>query len=194
MKRRMWVLLLVVLLLGGGCAAVDVRYDFDRSADFSAYRTYAWKDAEVSQDALAANPLLQKRVKAAVEQHLSKRGFLRINDKYEPDIYLAVHAGVKERMRVTDWGGPHGYYRNPWYRPWWGGGMYGSRIDVRYYTEGTLIIDVIDAQKRDLIWRGVGTGIVQRYDNEEEMQRMIDEYVVTILLHFPPDRRERATP
>ena len=57
---------------------------------------------------------------------------------------------------------------------------------MSYYTEGTLVIDLVDAEKKEMVWRGMGTGIVKRYKNPEDAQRNIDKIVDRIMQGFPP--------
>lgn len=186
-----WTQQLIIYLATGfillGCSTIHVSSDYDPEADFSIIQTYAWKDAEVNNDALDANPLLKKRLMASVEQYLQSRGYRKPSHDSLPDAYIVIHAGFKEKMRVTNWGGPSGYYADPWYHPWWGRDRYyGNRVDVSYYTEGTLVIDVVASGRKELIWRGIGTGIVKEYTDREKMQKAIDEYVHEILNQFPP--------
>ena len=164
-----------------GCSSVQVHSDFDQNADFSSINSYKWKKVNVPDDALASNPLLYRRIVSAVDVYMADRGFKK-TDQGSADVFLAIHAGMKEKMRVTDWGGARGYYRDPW----WGTGAYGSRVDVSYYTEGTLVIDVVDSRKNELIWRGLGSGIVHEYASQEKMTATINEYVTKILGQFPP--------
>ena len=139
----------------------------------------------VPGDALAANPLLYKRIVTAVDGYLQGRGYQKA-DQDSADALLAIHGGVKEKIRVTDWGGPRGYYTDPWYDPWWGRSAYGGRVDVSYYTEGTLMIDIVDPKQHELVWRGLGTGIIHEYSSQEKMEKTINEYVSEILNQFPP--------
>jgi len=168
-----------------GCSSVRVNSDFDEHADFSSINSYNWKRVHVKDDALVNNPLLYKRIVSAIDTYMQARGYQK-TDSESADVLLAVHAGMKEKMRVTDWGGSRGYYRDPWYDPWWGRGAYGGRVDVSYYTEGTLVIDIVDRKQHELIWRGLGTGIVHEYASQEEMVKNINEYVTEILNQFPP--------
>jgi hypothetical protein len=52
------------------------------------------------------------------------------------------------------------------------------------------VIDIVDSQKKDLIWRGLGTKIVEDYSNQDKMQKMIDNYVAQILANFPPPAKK----
>lgn len=178
MKRAGSALVMLLLVLAG-CSTLSVRYDYDREADFGKYRTFAWSEQEVPGDELARNPLIQKRVRSAVDETLASKGYT-LSEFDQADFIVAVHAGIKERMRVQDWG------RYGWYHPWWG--PYGGRVDVRYYEEGTLVIDIVDAKKKELVWRGTGTGIVKRYARPEKIQKDIDQDVTRILAAFPPGR------
>jgi hypothetical protein len=178
--------LLLLFFLGvilAGCSSVQVSYDYDQQADFSSIRSYAWRGVDVPGDVLSQNPLAGKRIRQSIDRHLADRGYQLVDDK--PDVLVAIHAVTKEKMRVTNWGG---YYRDPWYDPWWGPGPYGGRMDVQYYTEGTLVIDIVDAASNELIWRGLGMSLVRKYKNQEQMQEAIDRCVTEILDRFPPEQ------
>jgi len=82
---------------------------------------------------------------------MEAKGYSNITDN--PDILIYPHASTKEKISVTDWGGGYG--------GWWGTGPYGwgygSRIDVRQYTEGYLILDIVTPKDKQLVWRGIGS-------------------------------------
>ncbi len=177
------------LVFSYGCSSVQVHSDFDPDAEFSTIRTYSWKKVQVPGDSLADNPLLYKRIALSIDKYLQGRGY-SLTDQASADVLVAIHAGLKEKMRVTDWGGPRGYYRDPLYDSWWGGGAYGGRVDVSYYTEGTLVIDIVDRKQEELIWRGLGTGIVSPQSSQEKTGETIEEYVQKILNQFPPGYKQ----
>ena len=189
MKPHFFCLLLILALIMVSCSTINVNYDYDQEVDFATIKTFGWRQTTMKDDALEANPLLKKRVIASIEKHLVTRGYKKANNT-EPDVHVIVHAGMQEKMRVTNLGGAGGYYASPQYGPWWGGNGYGSRIDVSYYTEGTLIIDIVAAKNNELIWRGAGTGLVKTYKSQEKMQQNIDTYVAEILDHFPPENEK----
>lgn len=179
------VLLLFAALLLAGCATIDVYSDYDPKADFSAIHTFALKKVQIPGDALAENPLLYKRIAAAVRSYLQERGYREV-DPETADILVVLRGAIKEKMHITDWGGhrPYPYgYRYGWDRP--------GRIDVHYYTEGTLIIDILDRATNEIIWQGLGIGILRRHRNEAKKQEMINEYVREILAHFPPSHAKK---
>jgi hypothetical protein len=176
MKRGAAVLGVLWLALQA-CSSVSVKHDYDRGVDFQAYKTYAWSETEMPDDELAKNPLVKKRVQLAVDKVLGSKGY-SLTETDQADFVVVAHAGIKERMRIQDYG------RYGWYDPWWG--PYGGRVDVSYYEEGTLVIDIVDAKKKELVWRGTATGIVRKYAKPEKMQEDINEDAGKILAGFPP--------
>lgn len=178
MKSIMALMLVAVALGLAACSSVSISSDYDPSTDFSKYKDYAWYSGKnIPGDALAADPLLQRSVIAAIDKALAGRGFTKV-DEQEADFIVVTHAGMKEKMRVTDWGS-YG-----WYDPWWG--PYGGRVDVSYYDEGTLVIDFVDPQEKQLRWRGLAKGTVRNEPSSNERQKNIERLVTDILSDFPP--------
>jgi hypothetical protein len=191
MNRFFLLLSLLLFFVVPGCSSVNVDYDYDPVADFAAIHTYGWGQASSVDDELARNPLLKKRIIASIDNYLQNRGFKKV-ESGQADVLVVIQAMVKEKMRVTDWGGPRGYYRDPWYNPWWGAGAYGSRVDISYYQEGTLVIDIVDNSKKELIWRGLGRGIVSSHRDKKKQQAAVDTYVQEILNNFPPGYEKKS--
>ena len=187
MKIKIASISTLLILVFVGCSSLKVATDFDPTQDFSKYKTYRWATTkEVNpNDALAQNPLIKKRVVAGIDAALQQKGFVLADDAAEPDFVVMTHAGTKEKMQVYNTGG-YGYGRyGGWYDPWWG--PYGGSTQVSYYEEGSLVIDVIDWQEKELSWRGVGTGVVKESQQDaEEMQERINEITSKILTDFPP--------
>lgn len=184
MKTISLSIVTIIILALVGCSSLTVTTDFDASQDFNSYKTYRWATTEEvnPNDALAQNPLVKKRVIAGIDKALQDKGFVLVEKGSGPDFVVITHAGVKEKMNVTQTGGYRGY---GWYDPWWG--PYGGSTHVSYYEEGSLVIDVIDWTEKELSWRGIGTGVVKEGQQDaEEMQVRINEITAKILADFPP--------
>ena len=67
---------------------------------------------------------------------------------------------------------------------------YGGGTSVYYYDETTLLIDLIDVVLKELVWRGSGTGTVNDYSDQQEMQEAIDDVVAKIMYDFPPTHKQ----
>jgi hypothetical protein len=101
-------------------------------------------------------------------------------DKNAPDMLIVYHVGVQDKVQVTDWG-----YRYSDY--YWGHG--GRDIDVYNYQEGTLIVDLVDAQTKQLIWRGAGsTAIDNSGGSPEKTDKKVNNVVGKIFSKYPPKR------
>jgi hypothetical protein len=176
------VLLCFSLVTLVGCSSVSVTSDYDPAADFSGLKTYQWVKLQGTGDALEKAPLLMKRAIAAVDKGLVAKGYVKA-DGENADFYVAVHAGVKDKINVTNYGYGYG--------GWYGRGAYGvggGNIDVNYYQEGTIFIDVIQKKGEgfELMWRGAGTGTVDPPKDPVEAQAKADEIAAMILEQFPP--------
>ncbi|MBE0571713.1 MAG: DUF4136 domain-containing protein [Ignavibacteriaceae bacterium] len=169
-----------VLLALIGCSAVSVSTDYDPATDFNTYKTYKWGTANDPNDALLKNQLVLNRVYKAIDNSLTAKGFTKTDNN--PDFVVYPHAGTKERTNIESWGYGYG--------GWWGAGPYmgwpGGNIDVNQYTEGSLFIDIVDMTDNKLIWRGVGTGVVDAPSSPEEGSQKMNDAVAKILQDFPP--------
>jgi hypothetical protein len=180
------VILVVSLFILWGCSSFSYKTDFDASADFGSYKTYMWYSGKMpDDDVLNANPLIKKRVIAGVDQTLQAKGY-SIGTEQAFDFVVIIHAGNKEKMQITNYGG---YGMGGYGRGWGGyGGGYGSTTDVYQYDETTLVIDIYDASKKEMVWRGTVTGVVKDNPDQEEQQKNINTVVTNMLKDFPPEK------
>jgi hypothetical protein len=175
----------MLLMIAGSCAVTD----FDRSANFGSYRTFAWGKSEVKvENPVYSSDLIKKNIRTTVEKEFSKRG-IRM-DKKDPD-FLVSYQTYTEKKQERNGGGYYGYgypyfpmrYGFGWGWGWgfpYGGWGYPPR--ERSYTEGTLIIDITDKETNELVWRGTVKGNV---DNIGELQKQIAKGVKAIMKKYP---------
>jgi hypothetical protein len=165
------------------CSSVTVKTDFDPEYDFATFKKYRWANAQEinPDDELAKNPLIYKRVQAAVNEELNAKG-LELTEGEDFDFVMLAHAGVKERQQVHQTGGYHG----GWYDPYWG--PYGGQTHVSYYEVGTLVLDVVHWENKELAWRGMGSSMLEDYDDQEKVTQYINNWVGKIMAEFPPKK------
>ena len=183
---RLFSFLMLALWLSS-CSPFSVVSDYDRNHDFETFSTYRWPDeAEGIRkgDVLLENPLIYKRVQSAVNAQLAAKGY-RLAGTGKAEFIVYAHAGVK-KVKTYNHNFGIGLYWGPsyWYRPWWG--PYGGFTYVSYYDEGSLVLDVIDAETKEMVWRGIATRVVRDYRTPDDMQRDINDAVGRILEKFPP--------
>jgi hypothetical protein len=178
MKLINSILIGLIIILFFACSSLNISTDYDPTQDFSKYKTYRWAKLKERDpgDILSKNPMLRKRVQVAVNKVLKEKGFEELKEG-KPDFIIFIHAGIQQRMNVYHHGGYH-------YGGWWG--PYGGYTSVSHYKQGTLVVDIVDTEEKELSWRGIASDIVQSYSDPEELQEELD-YVISVMLEdFPP--------
>jgi hypothetical protein len=175
----------LLLLLGPtGCttaARVGVTNDFDHAVNFRAFKTWAWypqqpKDAE-GGPAKGYESFLDKRMRAAVTTEMTSKGLTEVAINASPDIYVAYSARVEDKQQVSP------YYNGMGYPYGYGYGAYRGYSPVTQYKAGTVVIDIVDAHRKELAWRGTGQAQVnQNTIDEVETHRIVNG----ILSTYPP--------
>jgi hypothetical protein len=92
-------------------------------------------------------------------------------------MHVHYHIIIDNKTSVN----PSGYGYN--YGPYW----MRNRANVFQYREGTLIIDLMDSENKNLIWRGWGVAALG--DNSVSLtEEEINYIVIKILQEFPPSK------
>lgn len=172
--------LLASLALLAGCATGPQIYtNSDPAGDFTGYRTYNFAEP-LGTDRADYTSLLSQYLKTAVSRELGARGYQRSEN---PDLLVNFYTESKEKVQSTTTAGPGlgGFYgwRTGYYGVW---GGYETR--VTQYTEGTLVIDVVDARRSQLVWEGIAVDRV-REENLRNPQSAVDQAVAQIFAQFP---------
>jgi hypothetical protein len=151
-----------------GCSAgISVNSDYDKAYDFSKLKTFKVQLGPANSAAIAGvSPLTAQRVGKAIEAELTAKGYKKAGD--DADFVAVAHGGTQEKVSEGSWG-YEGYWDGP--------------VDSFVYTEGALVIDMVDLKTNRAIWRGVGKEII---GDEEPTEGKIDEAVGTVLNNFPP--------
>ncbi len=180
------LLILVTLILFAACSSpLKVTSDFDNSVDFTKYKTFGFY--QLQDKSGAVSQLNQNRIIDAVKKQMLAKGFTE-NDA-NPDVLVNVITYLKERQQVTANTNYYGY--GGYYRPYaWGGGMASGTTTYSTYNyhDGTLMIDVVDASKKQLVWQGVGNKEIDKPNKNPDQK--INEAVAKIMASFPPGAKK----
>lgn len=167
---------LLLLFFLASCDAVHINSDYDKKVDFSKYKTYAFYKTGI--DKVEISDLDKKRILRSIDEDLLAKGFTKSET---PDLLINISTKEREQVNVNQFNAGFGYgWGFGWNPMFWGGGM----NNVSTFAEGTLLIDLIDSSKKELIWQGEGVGHLTK--NTDRKDQNIKEFVSRILSQYPP--------
>ena len=160
-------------LLGTLALAQTVTYDYDRTAKFATFRTYAWTSGTELTDELN-----HARVVRAIDAVLAAKGLARVEPGAYPDVLVAYHASFDRNLEITGstqgWG-PLGL----------GGDRFGS-ARVQPVLVGTLVVDIADARTRAIVWRSLASSDIRPTDKPENRDKKIAKATEKMFKNYPP--------
>lgn len=175
--KTLRILPLLLLLITVSCASVQVNTDYDKSVDFSKYKTFAYYKTGI--DKVEISDLDKKRILRSIDAALLAKGFTKSD---HPDLLVNINAKAEKNVNVNQFYSGWGYGWGPGWSPYWGGYYSASNS-----TDGILTIDLIDAEKKELIWQGTGVGYLTK--NVDKKDEVINNFVTQILAQYPPAKK-----
>jgi len=183
MQKRLATLAIAALLAPAILIAQKTSYDYDKTADFASFKTYAHKEGtKVGQ------PLIDDRIVAAIDAQLAEKGLVKADAN--PDVFVVYHVAFDKQKDISTFSSGYGGGYGP-YGWGWGGGWAGgtTNTQVRDILVGTLVIDLADANKGQIAWRGMGVKEVDTQANPEKRDKSINNAVKKIFKNYPPKRK-----
>ncbi len=178
MNRGVAVLTAMALSACGG--GVSVKSDFDPAAApaMRAYKTYTWAVQKRDQN---INNLAKQRITTAVDAALVAKGYTKAASG--GDFLVAYIASTSQQ---TDYTTTSDYYGYGWGR-WYGGmGATTSRTTATNWTQGTLVIDIVDGKSNEMVFRTTGQAEIDQDMTPDERQARLNAAAVQMLANFPP--------
>jgi hypothetical protein len=170
---RLLFLVLVAAVLAGCGSGLQINHDYDTQVNFRQIYLYQWTESNNQ-----GGDLVAARIKNAVNNQLAQKGMTETTTN--PDVYVMYHIGTKDKVDIQSYGYGYGGYGR-YYGAYGGGG-----VSTYNYTEGTLIIDMYDAESKQLVWRGSGTGVIDENPTPEKLTANVNSAVAAILSQYPP--------
>ncbi|MBF0597902.1 DUF4136 domain-containing protein [Faecalibacter rhinopitheci] len=167
MKNLSLLCALLCVFILSSCNTVSVTTDYDKSANFSSYKTYAFHEKGITK--LKINDLDKRRIVAAIDAEMAAKGFTKVTSN--ADLVVNILASSSQELYVNNNYGYYGYWGN-------------SYANVSEYTSGKIIIDIIDDKKNILVWQGIGSGL--NVDNIAAKSEKIPQAINEVLTKFPP--------
>lgn len=185
---RIRLLTMLSLLLLSACGSNPPVVDYDSSANFAAYKTYAFiSDHPLmrAEGTAGGSPLLEGKLMRTTDETLQAKGFVKVDNPESADFAVGFTVGARDKIRVNSYPEPY----RPYYGAWgWGGPYYAgatNNVDVQQYTEGRLAIDVYDVAEHKPVWHATATKRItdsMRRNPNEAVHEVVNE----ILASFPP--------
>ena len=208
MKKIIWITtsILIVILISCSTTYNAVSSDYDRSADFTKYKTFAWlPDKADTTNTRYNNEIIRNNIRNYFGLCMSDRTYTF--DGENPDLLMQlVITNTKKERVISSY--PSSYYYNPYYygshyySPYRFGYYYNSYPSYGYgysrfpgysttqkleYVNGAITLNLIDRKANKLVWSGTAEGDI--YDPSQissdlhpAVHRILDKYPVKPLL------------
>jgi hypothetical protein len=163
-----------MLLFAGGLPAQQVKTDYDRSANFTQYKTYSWEHVK-TQD-----PLDIDRIKSSVNAALAAKGWTQVDSGGDISI-VAIEITRNQQTLNTFYDGIGGGWG---WRRIGGGGFGEATTTTETYKVGTVVVDLFDTKTKQLIWRGTTSDTLS--NNSDKNIKNLEKGVVKMFKSFPP--------
>ncbi len=175
-SARLAFLAPLVVLAGITAQAQKIKVEYDKSLDFSNFKTYAIDPKEN-----AAKPMLRLAIQAAVQDDLTKRGLTKVDAN--PDLYVQMYGAIDSDASFSYFDPIYGsgippltYNINMWY------GIPGTTTTVVVH-KGEMVLDIIDAKQKKLIWRAIGKEKLS--DQRDKLLDQVNTMVEKMFKQYP---------
>lgn len=181
------VLYSLMIFLLASCAANKPHVDYDTTANFTSYKTYAWSkdiDKKTGQSRIDT-PLVHQRVRESIESQLAAKGLQKVEPAqanvlvtYHLSVAVVGHTSSSMSLGIGSYSGRSSL-----------GISVGVPLGARTVEEGTLVIDIIDNKSNAMVWRGIASRkLSNRTLSPEQAKASVDEVVKEILANYPPQK------
>jgi len=162
----------------------QVKSDYDKTVDFSKYKTYTFRGWAENSDQIL-NDFDKKRILESFRDELTARGMTK--DDSNPDVGITLYIVVQQKTSTTaysNYNGGMGYGMGRW---GWGMGYGMGTSTTTYseddYLEGTIVVDFYDESTKNLVWQGVLTKKVT--ENPQKREKTIPKNVSKLMKKYP---------
>jgi hypothetical protein len=167
MKSRILFACVLCLLVAAPVFAQQVSVNYNHSASFAQYHTYAWGTNNANE---IKNSILAQVAQQDIESAMQSKGLQKVDAGQNPDLILTANGGMRQQTSYSAWG-MRGI----------GGGMGG--ITPQQNVDATMIVDLYDAKTQSLIWRGISQDTLNNNGNKN--QQMVEKAVQKMFKQWP---------
>ena len=182
-----------------------VSYNYDKSIDFTKYKTFAWLPDTDTSKSDYDNAIIRNNTRNYFSHSMADRGYKA--DTKNPDVLLELIITEKKKEEIVSNSNNTQMYpnyypnNNPYYYPYPNNYYYQTPYNNNYsntvtqeqeYTEGGITLNVIDRKLNKLVWRGTASGDL--YD-PATIEENLSPAVYDILKKYPiPPLKKQKKP
>jgi hypothetical protein len=171
----------IILITAVSCSTVKVSSDFDKTANFAAYKTFTYTDETL---AMPIDDINRNRILNLVTSEMVAKGFTK--SETNPDVWIDINIKTQTQQTATASTTGTGGYGYRYGRYGYGGGFSTTTINYDTYTDGTMFIDMIDAAKKQLVWQGRGTKTLEEDASQKRREENLAYAIKQIFTQYPP--------
>jgi hypothetical protein len=169
--------LIAVMCLSVAGFAQEVHFDYDRSVNFNAYKTYHWIDHNQVQ---IGDQLLDRDIKRAVDEQLAAKGLRRVDNG--GDLLVGYQAGISQEKQFDGFGS---------WGPRWLGNWGDTRVTTSTIDIGKLTIGLFDPITKQLVWRGYASKTLDIKKNPDKNYSNLEKAMAKLFKSYPPSLGKR---
>ena len=176
----------LVFLFATSANAQTVKVNWQNNAPFSDYRTFAWQTSKNQ-----GGRFYQQWVQKDVDNELAQKGLRKVDQSQNPDVLLYYHVVSQEVMDSTTTDDGFGWGGGPWgfWGGWGGMGPDFAQTETQPRMMGMLAIDIVDAKKKEIVWRGQAT-VDAISNNQKGDEKQTLNSVKKMLKKYPPKEKD----
>ena len=169
-----------ILLVSLGALGQKIHVNtYDPTADFSKFKTYAW-----APHGAVAHPMLAADIIGTIEDELTQRGLTKVTSN--PDLIIQVYGSIDQESSFNSMDPLYNATGGiPPFDPSFSGpalaGTWGNTTVTIH--KGELVIDLINANARKLVWRGMSQQNLST--NPEKLESQVQNAIVKMFKQYP---------
>ena len=171
-----------VMAFGASLAAQKVKVGYDKSVDFSKFKTYT----RLEPGTPPTRPVLYTFVVNSIDSQLIEKGLHRIDR--DGDLILELAGGVDYGIAVASGPPLTSSYNGPPPRlnsTMWTGANGGQGELMPAVPEAGLQLQFIDRAANEIVWSGTVTQVLDQKDKGKSLE-LASKAVAKLLKRFPP--------
>jgi len=192
MKKFILPLILIFLY---SCNPWKFIAEYDHEADFSTYKTFGLLNWDPHNDELVS-PESKKTILMAIKYELEARGY--VYQETDADLQVSVFAIIQEKTNYAAYSDHYAGYSGygaigvgvgvgsggvgVGVSEYGMGNMFPYTVYKNDYDAGTLVVDLLDHSKKQIVWQGVATG---RLDHEQAPEGSIKKDIGRLFAKMP---------